>query len=67
MKLVFENGTVARCGMVVETFKGDKVTLQSWSEPTHAGSTGRVYCYSDESSFVSEWFPSVIGAKFVED
>lgn len=58
-----KTGAEIRVGDTVETFRGEscKVTLL---RPTE-GQNGRVYVRLPGDSFDSEFFPGVIGAKFV--
>jgi hypothetical protein len=55
-------------GDKVLTFRGEPGTLQSFTPPKHAASTGRVYVKLDEDAdgrWPHEFFPSVIDAKFI--
>jgi hypothetical protein len=52
-------------GQEVTTFRGDKGTLTGWRAPDNAGSSGRVWV--DRGQGVQEYFPSVIGAEFIEE
>lgn len=70
MKLMI-NGMEATKGMEVTTFRGEKYILTGWKEPHKASSTGRVCCKTkndceNDTEWVHEWFPGVIGGKFEE-
>ena len=73
MKLVDEKtGLPLQRGQSVRTFRGEIVTLVDWYEPgTSAGGSGGRVRLSDEDGSSDEfspvYFPSVIGAKWVED
>jgi hypothetical protein len=49
-----------------KTFRGEAVVVESVEPPRHPGSTGRVYCRDANGVLCPGWYPSVIGAKFVE-
>ena len=51
-------------GAEVTTFRGEVFTLNGGRPPQHEGSTGRVWVQVGEAEV--EYFPSVIGAKWVE-
>lgn len=56
-----------KTGDVAHTFDGEAVVVTGWREPHHAGSTGRVYVkFMNDSGWVTEFYPSVINAKWVE-
>lgn len=67
MKLVYEDTQVP-----VQV--GDVVHVGNWAhyvsqivEPHKPSSTGRVYCISmDENKLFKEWYPSVIGAVWID-
>ena len=52
-------------GETVETSRGELMTITGGNPPHKPGSTGRVYVSEDGSS--REYFPSVIGAKWIRD
>ncbi len=52
-------------GDKVKLFDGQRAKLVSWSAPTHAGSTGRVYVELLNGNR-REYFPSVIRAEIME-
>ena len=52
---------------IVKTFRGDVVRVVSFREPHKPSSTGRVYVKHDDHGWSSEYFPGVIGAKWVEE
>ena len=68
MKLVYENdkNTEVKVGDKVKTFRGDEVQVESFREPHHAGSTGRVYVRHSGATYASEYFPGVIGACWID-
>ena len=73
MKLII-NGKEAEKGMEVTTFRGEKYILSGWRAPGQmfGGMNGKVYCktkedYEQNTPWCNEWYPSVIGGKFVED
>lgn len=49
----------------VADFRGDGMIVKGGKPPHKPGSTGRVYVTPDGESRESEYFPSVIGAKWV--
>jgi hypothetical protein len=59
-KLVDRDGNLVEKGKEYFTFRNEPVTVLGWSEPHKPSSTGRVY------TSLGEFFPGVIGAKFVE-
>jgi hypothetical protein len=68
MKLVNEKtGEALLVGDTVTTFRGEVGTLTACSAPRHEGSSGRVYVkFSGGFGYEASYYPSVIGAKFVE-
>ena len=52
-------------GDIVETFRGERAILLGMAEPHKPSSTGRVYIQLDDSRASREFFPSVIGAEWV--
>jgi hypothetical protein len=66
MKLIYErNGNEVNLGDTV-LIKGKPYYLQAIIEPHKPSSTGRVWCVTmDERKVFNEWFPSVIGAVWV--
>lgn len=73
MKLMI-NGKEATKGMEVTTFDGEKYILIDWRAPSerYGGMNGKVYCQTKErfennGFHCNEWYPSVIGGKFVEE
>jgi len=57
-------------GAECETFRGERCVLKGGRPPHKPGSTGRVYVAMEgeegEPGFESEYFPGVIGAKWIE-
>lgn len=51
----------------VSTFDGQLGRLTWATPPKHDGSTGRVYVTIDGTGFQREFFPSVIGALWMND
>lgn len=64
MQLMID-GKPAEVGMKVKDFRGEEHTLVGWREPHKSSSTGRVYCKTEGKEYTNEWFPGVIGGKFV--
>lgn len=54
-------------GEQVETSRGETFTITGGSPPHHSGSTGRVWVTDDTGNGTREYFPTVIGAKWVKD
>ncbi|WRS27816.1 hypothetical protein U6B65_01425 [Oscillospiraceae bacterium MB08-C2-2] len=65
---LYINGQTATVGMKAQTFRGEPVTLISWSEPgsRSGGNGGRVYV-EEKGGIRCEYFPSVIGGKFMTE
>jgi hypothetical protein len=61
------NGKPAAKGQELTAFDGEKMILKGWAEPKHPGSTGRVYVQCNGWDFEWEYYPSVVGGKFVEE
>jgi len=59
-----ETGRHLKIGDKVKTFRGTYCTLVGISKPKHPTSTGRVYLRI--AGIGEEYFPAVIGAKFVD-
>jgi hypothetical protein len=58
-------GAELRIGSTARTFAGELVTLGEYELPPTPQSTGRLYgTYADGRS--GAWYPSVIGAKFID-
>lgn len=67
MKLIDEKtGAPRERGDPIRTFRDELGTLVDWIEPQMRGSTGRVIIKLDKGGEYA-YYPSVIGAKFVED
>lgn len=61
-----QTGRPINVGDVRYTFRGERCVVAGWRAPTHAGSSGRVYCtLFDGTAAEQEWFPGVIGARVV--
>lgn len=68
-RLVYKkDGHPCRVGDKIKTFRGSTGRLMSWRSPQTAASSGRVYVMLDERprDTRNEFFPGVIGARFVE-
>ena len=52
-----------KIGDTVTSFRGEKYEVRSWSEPHHAGSTGRMYVKGDQ--YDRELYPAVFNCEFV--
>lgn len=67
MKLVYtDTGAPVRVGDQVQTFRGERATLLMITEPHKPASTGRVYIQFADGGASREFFPSVIGADWIE-
>jgi len=60
------NGKEAVIGQEVTTFCGKKGTLTRIDKPHKPSSTGRVYIDDEDGNFMGEYFPGVIGGKWIE-
>ena len=68
MRLVYEESGDApvKCGDTVHV-DNTPYYVMSITKPHKPSSTGRVLCKSmTEEGWICEWFPSVIGAKWIE-
>lgn len=66
MRLVYDKtGIEVQEGDKVETSRAELVTVTSIEKPRHGGSTGRVYV-ENENGGRSGYYPSVVGAKWIE-
>lgn len=55
-----------KIGDAVISFRGEKYKVRSWSEPEHAGSTGRMYVEESEAYGRRMYFyPAVFNCEFV--
>ena len=52
-----------KIGDTVISFRGEKYEVRSWSEPQHAGSTGRMYVKNDQLD--RSLYPAVFNCEFV--
>ncbi len=67
MKLVYESsGREVQVNDEVDMPNGLTVTVKDIQKPAHGGSTGRVYVRAPGASFNSGYYPSVIGAKWID-
>lgn len=67
MRLIYtETGTEVKVGDLVETSKGVRVTVAIVEKPHKPSSTGRVHVQAVNATFGQSFFPSVIGAEWVE-
>lgn len=68
MRLIKETtGEEVKTGAVVHCFRGKAAIVTGWAQPSHEGSTGRVYVREmNEQGFTGEYYPSVYGLKWVE-
>lgn len=65
MRLVYtETHQEVKIGDKVTIFRGEPAIVNGIEKPKHGGSTGWVYLYS--GYWKSGFFPSVIGAEWVE-
>jgi len=68
MRLVYDgsDGAPVECGDTVHV-KGTPYYVMSIVKPHKLASTGRVLCKAmTEEGWICEWFPSVIGATWIE-
>ena len=68
MKLVYSDSDNAevKCGDVIH-LSNRPYYIVSIVKPHKPSSTGRVMCKAmDENGWTSEWFPSVIGAEWID-
>ena len=64
MKLINSNTKQeVKIGDTVTSFRGEKYEVCSWSEPQHAGSTGRMHVKGDQ--FDRSFYPTVFNCEFV--
>lgn len=66
MKLVMQDGQDAQAGKFYPDFRGDKHLLIGGRPPQHDGSTGRVWVKIAQDAPMIEFFPSVMGMKWVQ-
>ncbi len=74
MKLIYDAtnradhpaGNAVQVGDEVTTFRGEEATVLGISKPTHAASTGRVTLGDKDANWTMEYFPSVIGALWID-
>ena len=59
-----DDGSEVVSGQRVQTFRGELVVVESFRDPQHAGSTGKVWVRNAIGSNM-EFYPSVIGCKIV--
>lgn len=50
----------------VTTAKGDNLVVKGFIKPRHAGSTGRVIVGGEGFTETTDYYPSVIGAEWIE-
>jgi hypothetical protein len=66
MNLVYKNsGNPVAIGDVVETFRGDRVEVTYFREPTSSSSEGKVSCKNVDSDWQQEYYVGVIGAQWI--
>lgn len=58
-------GATIQMNSLRKTFRGEVVTVLSFTPPKVRGSTGRVRCREVGGAIV-EWYPSIIEAKIIE-
>ena len=67
MKLVYtDTGAPVKLGDQVQTFRGERAIVLGIAEPHKPASTGRVFIQFEDSKASREFFPSVIGADWIE-
>ncbi len=74
MKLIYDAtnradhpaGNAVQVGDEATTFRGEIVTVLRISKPTSPASTGRVTVGDKDANWTMEYFPSVIGALWID-
>lgn len=67
MKLIYTaTGQLVEVGDKTHTFDGCPFEVESIEEPRSPASTGRVYGLLGEAKTTASFYPSVIGAKWVD-
>jgi hypothetical protein len=67
MRLVYANSKEeVKIGDVVRTFYGENVQVTNFEKPHHGGSTGRVYVKCADHVWQQVFYPSVVGAVWIE-
>lgn len=66
MQLIDQTGKAAVIGEIYADFRGEPYQLLGIREPRHIASTGRVWVRATQGGSSREFFPSVIGMKWVE-
>jgi hypothetical protein len=67
MRLVNEKtGQPVKVGDVVKTFRGEQVMVTSLHPPHKINSSGHVTCRSIGKKWTQEFYPSVIGARYID-
>lgn len=61
-----ETGQPVAMGEIGETFRGEAVTIIGGTPPHKPSSTGRVTIKSIEGGWEQEYFPSVVGCKWIQ-
>jgi hypothetical protein len=56
-------GKPVRVGQRVTDFRGERWTVTGWTEPAHAGSTGRVHVKQGQTEM--SYYPSVFNLSFM--
>lgn len=62
----FSPGREVAIGDKVVTFRGECATVIAFAKPLHRASTGRVTIGASDERWTMDYFPSVIGAEWVE-
>jgi hypothetical protein len=66
MRLVNDDEIELEVGDIVSTFRGERVKIVGLQEPQESSKSGYILAqYLDLPHWVNRWYPSVIGARFV--
>ena len=66
MKLVMQGGQDAQAGKFYPDFRGELHILIGGQPPKHDASTGRVWVKAAQDAPMREYFPGVMGMKWVQ-
>ena len=67
MKLVYDKtNDEVKTGDLCTLRDGEKASVVRIEKPRHGGSTGRVFVKSNDSDWSQGFFPTVIGATWIE-
>jgi len=66
MRLVDKDGKELVVGNTYFTFRNEEVVLVSFQKPHKPASSGKVFVRMPDRSWTQEFYPSVIGAEWIE-